>query len=299
MGKPRVLTFGLLASAAVTAFGQSTGAIEINGIKWASKEAFVNSGARCATKQVDATEVEEVGETIAERTRGRLRQVSTLYVPVYVHVITRGSGVANGDISQAMVNDQMKVLNDAFAAAGFQFDLVSVDRTLNPTWFTMMPGTLAELEAKMALRKGGSNALNIYTAGPGGGLLGWATFPFSYDSAPMDDGVVVLHSSLPGGSTKTYNLGDTATHEVGHWLGLLHTFQGHCGSKGDAVSDTPSEKSPAFGCPRGRDTCIGAKDAGADPIENFMDYTDDFCMFRFSLNQIVRMQEMWVTYRQP
>ena len=67
----------------------------------------------------------------------------------------------------------------------------------------------------------------------------------------------------------------------------------------DSIADTPSEKSPAFGCPTGRDSCIGAKDAGRDPIENFMDYSDDACMFRFSANQIARMQDMWVTYRQP
>ena len=298
MGKATVTILGLLA-ASVMASGQSTGAIEINGIKWASKEAFVNSGARCATKHIDDAESTEVDQTIADRTRGRRPQASTNYIPVYFHVITRGSGVTNGDISQTMIQAQMRVLNDAFAAAGFQFTLVSVDRTLNPSWFTMMPGTLAELEAKTALRKGGSNALNIYSAGPGGGLLGWATFPFSYASDPKQDGVVVLHSSLPGGSSEPYNLGDTATHEIGHWLGLFHTFEGHCGSKGDFVSDTPSEKSPAFGCPRGRDTCLGSKDAGADPIENFMDYTDDACMFRFSLNQVSRMLGMWIAYRQP
>lgn len=297
MRKPTFLALGLLA--AVTAFGQSTGAIEINGIKWASKEAFVNSGARCATKQVDDTEAAEVDDAIATHTRGRPTTASKINIPVYFHVITSGSGIANGDISQAMINAQIKVLSDAYAAAGFQFSLISIDRTLNPTWFAMMPGTLAEQEAKTTSRRGGSNALNVYSAGPGGGLLGWATFPFSYTSAPKDDGVVVLHSSLPGGAAEPYNLGDTATHEVGHWLGLFHTFQGRCGSKGDFVSDTPSEKSPAFGCPTGRDTCTGAKDIGVDPIDNFMDYTDDLCMFRFSLNQIARMRDMWVTYRQP
>jgi hypothetical protein len=214
-------------------------------------------------------------------------------------VITRGSGVDKGDVTGAMIDQQMKVLNEAFAPSGFRFNLVSVDRTLNPAWFTMMYGTVAETDAKSTLHKGGSNALNIYSAGPGAGLLGWATFPFEYAAQPTQDGVVILHSSMPGGSSAPYNLGDTATHEVGHWLGLFHTFQGGCGAKNDEVADTPPERSPAFGCPVGRDTCNGSKSSGVDPIENFMDYTDDACMYKFTLEQAARTQSMWAAYRQP
>jgi hypothetical protein len=218
-------------------------------------------------------------------------------IDVYFHVINRGSGIENGDVPDSQINDQMNVLNAAFAAHGWSFQLVSVDRTTNATWYTMEPGTAAEEQAKNALRRGTADDLNIYSASPGGNLLGWATFPQSYSSDPFNDGVVVLYSSLPGGSAAPYNEGDTATHEVGHWMGLYHTFQGGCSKNGDFVSDTPAEKSPAFGCPVGRDSCTQRKYPGLDPINNFMDYTDDACMDHFTAGQDARMDAMFTAYR--
>jgi Pregnancy-associated plasma protein-A len=284
----------------------------LNGHVWRSKKAFIESGARCATRHVDEVEAEEVEKARRKAANGRGasggQTSSDVYdlaasgsptpIDVYFHVINKGSGISNGDVPDSQINAQVNVLIDAYLGSGFTFNfslVTGVDRTTNATWYTAGPGSQAEAQMKAALRKGSEMDLNIYTNNPGGGLLGWATFPWNYSNNPTNDGVVILYSSLPGGSAAPYNLGDTATHEVGHWLGLYHTFQGGCSKSGDYVSDTPAERSPAYGCPTGRNTC---KQTGIDPIQNFMDYSDDDCMYEFTGGQAARMQSMWTTYRQ-
>lgn len=217
-------------------------------------------------------------------------------INVYFHVINKGSGISNGDISTSMINSQMSVLNAAYGGWGWQFNLVSVDRTTNATWYNGCYGS-SESAMKSALRQGSADDLNIYTCNPSSGILGYATFPSSYNSAPSKDGVVILYASLPGGGAAPYDEGDTATHEVGHWMGLYHTFQGGCSKNNDYVSDTPAERSPAYGCPVGRNTCSGSRYPGNDPITNFMDYTDDSCMFQFTSGQDSRMDSQFTTYR--
>jgi hypothetical protein len=253
----------------------------------------------CATTDLtDAqqAQVEQDISTYLASTDGRV-PAAVINVPTYVHVIRSSSGA--GDVSDAKINSQIQVLNQAFSGS-FSFTLVATTRTNNNSWYTCSGGG-CESAMKSALRQGSADDLNIYLNNMGGGLLGWATFPSSYQSNPTMDGVVVLNQSVPGGTAAPYNEGDTGTHEVGHWLGLYHTFQGGCkkqGNQGDGVSDTPAEKSPAFGCPVGRDTCVGGQFPGDDPIENYMDYTDDDCMFDFTTGQGTRMANAWATYRQ-
>jgi hypothetical protein len=224
-------------------------------------------------------------------------------VPVYFHVIKNTAG--SGAVSDLRIQQQLDVLNKAYGGiyvgvdTTIRFQVSAVDTTVNNAWYTAGPNSAEQTAMKTALRRGGKESLNIYTNNIGSGLLGYATFPSEYAAKPKDDGVVLLNAALPGGTAAPYNLGKTAVHEVGHWMGLYHTFQGACATSptngGDRVADTPAEKSPAYGCPATRDTCITLQ--GTDPVHNYMDYVDDDCMWEFTAGQSTRMNQMLAVYR--
>ena len=195
-------------------------------------------------------------------------------------------------------------MNNTFAGGeggadtGFSFELAGVTRTDNAAWFFAGPGGVNEKSMKAALRRGGAGALNFYTstAGP---YLGWAYLPdvVTKPGQVHLDGVVIDWESLRRVSTTyegRYDQGETATHEVGHWLNLEHTFFGGCNNKGDFVDDTPAQKTPTNGCPEGKDTC---KAPGVDPIHNYMDYSYDSCYTQFTEGQSQRMRDAWLFYR--
>jgi len=220
--------------------------------------------------------------------------LATATVPVYFHVMRAAAG--NGDVTDSQISQQMAVLNKTFAGGespaaantGFTFTLADTFRYNNNQWHQDKQSSTYRKQT----RKGGANALNIWLVDFS--YLGIATFPWDYSRSKGVDGIRVHFDSLPGGSIANYNLGETATHEVGHWLGLYHTFQGGCTATNDEVADTAAQSSPTNGCPDGRDSCTLP---GLDPINNYMDYSYDSCYNQFSPGQSTRISDMWTAYR--
>lgn len=185
--------------------------------KFNSRAEFDASGARCGQRTPSDDEVQRTRDIVKAfveakkngKTRRDLQSTFPVVIDTYFHVI-RPSGAPQGNLD---VSGSIQVINDAFAPHGFQFDLVQTKYSYNDNWYTAGYGSSGEAAMKSALRAGGDGTLNIYASSPGGGLLGWATFPGS--NIGSDDGVVILDDSAPGGSAAPFNEGDTLTHEVG------------------------------------------------------------------------------------
>ena len=199
-------------------------------------------------------------------------------VPVAFHVLRKDTTIAGGNAPLAWIEAQIDVLNESYSGAtggadtGFRFELASVDRTTKSSWFKFFyaqggeprffRGSHKEIQVKKALYEGGPETLNVYTGALGKFLLGWAYYPSDF----VGDGALpaVLgrrRDRLPldaGRRLRPLRRGRHLTHEVGHWLELLHTFENGCAGRVTSIADTPYEASPAFGCPEDRDTCAEA-----------------------------------------
>ncbi|KAI0018508.1 Metalloproteases [Xylariomycetidae sp. FL0641] len=216
-------------------------------------------------------------------------------IDVYFHVVASGNTEETGYIPQGKMNDQLSYMNKAYAPYGISFNLKAIDYTVNADWAK----DTAEIDMKTALRKGDYRTLNLYFLSNLGTNLGYCYFPDVVQQgtkAFYRDGCTILSATVPGGSETSYNMGGTAVHETGHWLGLYHTFQGNsCSGTGDQIDDTPQQASATSGCPENRDSCPSK--AGNDPIHNYMDYSDDACYEEFTPDQKARMESMWAQYR--
>ncbi|KAG9099156.1 hypothetical protein FRC06_005580 [Ceratobasidium sp. 370] len=201
-------------------------------------------------------------EALFTKNAGGVSAAASGPIPVVWNVILGTNG--QGNIPDIQIGQQIRVLTGNFPGL-FNFQLKEVRRITNFDWFNNAgPGTPAERNMKGAYHDGGPETLNIYSTAlfESSRLYGYARFPWEYQQDPKMDGVVIDYRVVSGGTAVGYNTGKILVHEVGHWSGLYHTFQGGCSAPGDYVDDTPAEASPASGCPVGRDTC-GAP--GVDP----------------------------------
>ena len=231
-------------------------------------------------------------------------EVGLITIPVYVHVIYNTS---QQNISSSQINSQIAVLNDDFrksnsdasqvpsefaglaADSEIEFVLAGVTRKSSSvtSWGTN--------DAMKYASNGGVDVitpethLNIWVCNIGGGILGYAQFP---GGGASTDGVVISpqYFGSQGYVSAPFNKGRTATHEVGHYLNLRHIWgDGRC-KRDDFVSDTPSSDGPNYGCPS-----YPTKNCRSnDMTMNYMDYTDDACMYMFSEGQKSRMRALFL-----
>lgn len=216
-------------------------------------------------------------------------------IPIVLHVIQAGK---KGRVSDEQIAVLLHNLNVAYANTPFSFYLAKVNRVNNKSWSNNCSfGSKNEKAMKKKLAVDPRNNVNVYvckTNTPKDGTVGFAYFPFWFAENSTMHGISLHPLTMPGSGNDEVGLyGLTFAHEMGHYLGVYHTFEEGC-ADGDEVADTPAQAEPSWECNVGADTCAGG---GADDVTNFMDYTPDSCMDHFTAGQVQRMVAITSAFR--
>lgn len=203
-----------------------------------------------------------------------------LVVNTYIHLLTTTAKA--GTLTKKHASAQVATLNRAYKPIGVTFRLINVSITANDAW-AVSEG--ADMDAaKQSLRRGNYADLNLYFHSDlTGGILGTCTLPSQVNadttrSQYTSDGCNINANTMPGGAMTGYNKGMTAVHETGHWLGLLHTFEGYsCTGDGDGIADTPMQSTSTDGCPSSpaKDSCPDADGFDVSHVQPLIGYAKD------------------------
>ena len=223
------------------------------------------------------------------------RDDSLLIVYVAWHVIHASNNA--GNLTDAQIEYQIQVMNYDFQEHNIAFILDTIDRTANETWFEGWDPDNGGMDTQgmQALNYDPYHYLNIYSAELAGGAgfvtCGYTWWPTNYGEGHYRQGISIDYRCIAGGSYGD----DTATHEIGHYFGLYHTFQTNCSAPDDAVADTPRNHSDYLhGCNSSQDSC--PDDPGNDPVSNYMNYSSVGCTHNFTLGQKDRMDAIIESY---
>ncbi|GAX27963.1 hypothetical protein FisN_32Lh016 [Fistulifera solaris] len=215
-------------------------------------------------------------------------------IDTYLHAIQMTDGT--GFLSDAVLKENIRVTNKLLSSTGFQLNVVLTNRVTSDSWYMSNWDSPEQNAMERQYKEGGLNTLNVYYKAAILGnerFCGYANSAENAVSMGTRDGVVI-DSGCTGGIDET-----TLAHEVGHWMNLLHTFDGGC-SPGDMVDDTNAQAS-YHGIYEGKcpnplpDTCPNQR--GRDPLDNIMDYAPSGCDDIFTRGQARRMQEAWRNIR--
>lgn len=251
----------------------------------------------CGETELSQEALDAIGHAQDAEDDGKADDAGVQYhVPVHLHVV-RKAPQGEGDMPVAHAREiTIDVLNREFAAQHipFTFDLASIDYlTRDDATYHLVQNSAEEKAMYDDANIGGRRDLNIYIVGSRSdtGVTGWAEFLVNPKLLRGDHAVLRYYPAKKGFSDPL-----VPVHEVGHWLGLLHTFQFGCGtfSHGDLIRDTPTQKDGHASCSATTDTC--PDDEGMDPVDNIMGYSYR-CRGTFSPGQIKRMKFLWRTAR--